>query len=357
MGLISRFRNLFRAKAHAILDKVENPEQQLDYLYEQLVEQKKLAARAIRDATADRNLIRNELDEQRSAMQKAHDSAKAYRARALKLEAEGADESQTGRYNEVAKRLLTEFLKRQKRVDELQSRLEKAEVSVNTLKEKLIDLEAKIEDIRSRKEQLKSEWRMAKAEERISGSLAGFENDFSDMDMTLGRIEEKIKRKKALAQASTEVLADQRMTSTDPLDIALAGSMDTEAALMELDKELQGELALPHAHVSYFFIGASGGGTWALSEAERDEVMKKLNTIDNKLSQLNEKGQLTPQIFDEVYPQLFAFIRAKGKLVGRDLTFEEAGDAYLKPELKLPPEDLEFEEALKVFKGEGLFNG
>lgn len=355
MGLISRFRNLFRSKANAILDKVENPEEQLDYLYEQLLEQKKLAARAIRDATADRNLIRNELDEQRSNMQRAHDSAKAYRAKALRLEQQDVAEDQIQRYNDGAKRYLAEFLKRQKRVEELDQRLEKANLSVNTLKEKRIDLETKIDDLRARKEQLKSEWRMAKAEERITGSLAGFESDFGDMDLTLGRIEEKIKRKKAIAEASTEVLAEQQLN--EAIDLSLPGSLEAEAALAQLDEDLKADPALPGSDTSYFFIAISGGGTWALDEAQRSTLLDKLNQVDNELSQLNEQRQLIPEKFDALYPQLFALIRAEGKLVGRDVTAEETGDAYLTPEIKLPPEDLEIEEAHYLFKGEGLLPG
>lgn len=355
MGLISRFTNVFRSKAHAVLDKVENPEEQLDYLYEKLSGQKKLAARAIRDATADRNLIRNELDEQRSEMQRAHDSAKAYRAKALKLEQEGADPAQVERYNAAAKRLLSDFLKRQKRVEELSERLDKANISVNTLKEKRIDLETKLEDLRSRKEQLKSEWRMAKAEERISGSLAGFESDFSDMDLTLGRIEEKVKRKKALAQASTEVLAEQQ--AQEAIDLPLTEEVDTDVALAQLDKELKAELALPGSDVEYYCVAISGGGTWALEASLKDDMLAKLNEVDNQLTQLNTEGTLTQSQFDEIYPQLFTVIRQKGKLVGRDLTVEDVGQAYHQPELTLPPEDLEFEEAQKLFEGEGLIPG
>ena len=356
MGLISRFTNLFRSKAHAVLDRVENPEEQLDYLYEKLTGQKKLAARAIRDATADRNLIRNELDEQRSEMQRAHDSAKAYRTKALKLEQEGADPIQIERYNDAAKRLLADFLKRQKQVEELGNRLEKANLSVNTLKEKQIDLETKLEDLRSRKEQLKSEWRMAKAEERISGSLAGFESGFSDMDLTLGRIEEKVKRKKALAQASTEVLAEQQAGAA--IDLPLLGGVDdTDVALAQLDKELKMDLALPASDTAYFCVAVSGGGTWALEESLRSDILEKLNAVDNQLTQLNESGDLTQSQFDDIYPQLFTLIRQKGKLVGRDLTAEDVGATYHNPEFNFPPEDLDFEEAQKLFEGEGLIPG
>ncbi len=352
MGLISRFRNVFRSKANAVLDKMEDPEEQLDYLYEQLLEQKKMAARAIRDATADRNLIRNELDEQRSEMQQDHDKAKVYRAKALKLDQEGAGEDQIAKYNDAAKQLLAGFLSHQKRVEELDERLVKANLSVNTLKEKQIDLDAKIEDLRSRKEQLKSEWRMAEAEERISSSLAGFESDFSDMDLTLGRIEGKIKHKKALAEASSEVMAEQQLSGSLP-DLELP-SLEAEAALAELDRELTGDPALPGTDTTYFCIAMSGGGTWAIEEQNREKVLEQLNKFDDEITQLNEKNQLTPEKFDEMYAGMFSLIRKQGRLVGRDLTAEDVGASYYQPEVKLPPEDLDFEEAQQVFQGEGL---
>jgi hypothetical protein len=262
---------------------------------------------------------------------------------------------QIERYNDGAKRMLTDYVKRQKRVEDLTDRLDKANMSVNTLKEKQIDLDAKIEDLRSRKDQLKSEWRMAKAEENISSSLAGFENDFSDMDFTLGRIEEKIKRKKALAEASTEVIAEQQLAS-DPLDLSLP-ELDAEAALAELDRELKGDPALPGSDISYFCISISGGGTWAIDEQERNAITTQLNDIDNELTQLNESGQLTSENFDPLFGEMYSLIRQKGKLVGRDLTVEDAGSAYPNPEIKLPPEDLEYDEAGQIFAGEGLFPG
>jgi len=351
MGLISRFRNVFRSKANAVLDKLEDPEEQLDYLYEQLLEQKKMAARAIRDATADRNLIRNELEEQQSEMQEDHDKAKVYRAKALKLEQEGAGEDQVAKYNDAAKQLLGGFLNHQKRAEELEDRLGKAKLSVNTLKEKQIDLDAKIEDLRSRKEQLKSEWRMAEAEERISSSLAGFESDFSDMDLTLGRIEGKIKHKKALAEASTEVLGEQGNSGLPDLELP---SLEAEAALAALDQELTGEPALTGSNASYFCIAISGGGTWAVEEQNREKMLEQLNKFDDEITQLNEKNQLTPEKFDEMYASMFALVRKQGRLVGRDLTADDVGNSYYQPEVKLPPEDLDFEEAQQVFQGDGL---
>lgn len=352
MGLISRFRNLFRAKASAILDKLEDPEEQLEYVYEQLLEQRKLALRAIRDATADRNLIRNELEEMKTAMQRAHESAKAYRAKALSLQNEGAGEDQVHRYNEAAKRFLEEYLQRQQQVETLESRLEKANLSVNALREKQIDLETKLENLRAKKQQLKTEWNLAKAEERITSSLAGIESDFSDMDLTMARIEEKIKRKKAQAEASAEMV-----TQTLPTAPPLPTAVDTEAALAALDRELGQEPALPSSSTVYFYIAISGGGTWALPQADREQIERQLNELDNELNDLNEKGQLTQEKFEELYPKLFAIIRQRGKLVGRDLPPEELDEAYLKPDFKLPPEDLEYEEALHLLKGEGLIPG
>ncbi len=353
MGLISRFRNLFRSKANAILDKLENPEEQLEYIYEQLMQQKKLAVRAIRDATADRNLIRNELEEQKNTMQKAHDTAKAYRAKAMQLQDDGAGEDQISRYNQAAKRNLEDYLKRQKAVQDLEGRLEKANISVNTLKEKQIDLETKLENLRTQKQQLKSEWRMAQTEERISSSIAGIENDFSDMDLTMARIEEKIKRKKAQAEASAEVVSEQQLAeSSDPI---LEAGLDADSALQELDREIRGEPAL--TNTDYFFIAVSGGGTWALPENQRVDIEAELNEIDNRLNALNEQDKLSQEAFNELYPKLFQLIRSRGKLVGRDLPSEELAADYLSPDIKLPPEDLEFEEAHNLFKGEGILPG
>lgn len=110
----------------------------------------------------------------------------------------------------------------------------------------------------------------------------------------------------------------------------------------------------------YFLIGVSGGGTWAFPNDNREEILEKINEPDNRISALNENGELTEEKFNEYYSKIFELIRSRGLLVGEDISIDdvlEEDDIFLKPDLMLPPEDLEYNEAVLLFKDEGLVPG
>ena len=111
---------------------------------------------------------------------------------------------------------------------------------------------------------------------------------------------------------------------------------------------------------TYLLISISGGGTWAFPAENREEILDRINEPDNKLASLNERGELTEENFKELYPQIFELIRSRGLLVGEDVEIDEVLDeeeVFPSPDLTLPPEDMDYEEAIVLFKGEGLVPG
>ncbi|MEA3324780.1 MAG: hypothetical protein U9Q37_06540 [Euryarchaeota archaeon] len=111
---------------------------------------------------------------------------------------------------------------------------------------------------------------------------------------------------------------------------------------------------------AYLLISISGGGTWAFPEENRGEILGRINEPDNKLASLNERGELTEENFNELYPQIFELIRSRGLLIGEDVEMDEVLDeeeVFPSPDLTLPPEDMDYEEAIILFKGEGLVPG
>ncbi len=111
---------------------------------------------------------------------------------------------------------------------------------------------------------------------------------------------------------------------------------------------------------AYLLISISGGGTWAFPDENREEILGRINEPDNKLASLNERGELTEENFSELYPQIFELIRSRGLLIGEDIGMDEVLDeeeVFPSPDLTLPPEDMDYEEAIVLFKGEGLVPG
>lgn len=111
---------------------------------------------------------------------------------------------------------------------------------------------------------------------------------------------------------------------------------------------------------TYLLISISGGGTWAFPDENREEILDRINEPDNKLASLNERGELTEENFKELYPQIFELIRSRGLLIGEDVEMDEVLDeeeVFPSPDLTLPPEDMDYDEAIILFKGEGLVPG
>ncbi len=90
----------------------------------------------------------------------------------------------------------------------LKKKLEQADRRLEVLKEKRQALIKKMEKMGPRVEELRSEWKATKAENKIAETLYGLEGDFGDLDSTLNRIEEKIKKRKALADASANMMEE-----------------------------------------------------------------------------------------------------------------------------------------------------
>ncbi|VUT24794.1 MAG: hypothetical protein MASP_00698 [Candidatus Methanolliviera sp. GoM_asphalt] len=110
----------------------------------------------------------------------------------------------------------------------------------------------------------------------------------------------------------------------------------------------------------YFLIGISGGGTWAFLDEKKEEILDGINEPDNELAALNDTKSLTEEKFNELYPKIFEMIRSRGLLVGEEIEIDRVlneDEVFPKPDMILPPEDLDYKEAILLFKGEGLVPG
>ncbi len=78
-----------------------------------------------------------------------------------------------------------------------------------------------------------------------------------------------------------------------------------------------------------------------------DDQASKLNELDNAVVDAVKAGN--EDGFRDVFGQMIALVRDKGKAVDDDLI--EASDVII------PPSDLSFEEAAEEFSGDGLIPG
>jgi|GEM_PF-587938 len=366
MGFLDRFKRVIKAKLNRGLDRLEDPAEQLDYAYEELKGEQQKIDKAIRDVTADKKLIEENLEEHREAKEEAHRKAKRYRRNALSLEEKLESvpdpdrreklRSEMEKYNEGARKALKKKGEHEEKIESLEKKLEKTRRWVESIKEKRLNVKAKLERVQMEKESLKSEWRMAQAESRIESALSGLGDEVGDVDLTISRAKDKIKRKRALASASREVAEEDLVEGSSEESIP---ELEESTVLLEEEElaQLDREIKERKEGGPFLLVSVSGGGTWALSDERGTDFRRKVDDVDEEISDLYERGELDEDKFDRLYGEIFDTLREEGLLVGEDIGMEEVteGEELLpEPEVELPPRDLEFEEARKILQGQDL---
>lgn len=245
MGLFNRFSNVAKAKTSKVIERFEDPDEQLDYAYEKLVEEKKKVDVAVRDSIAAKNLKKRELNEAQKKAVSVHNSALDYRKRALALEEKLPEldggklekaEMQVEQLNSAATQLLEEENRARERSQMLQQSVADMEKKVRMLKDKQVDLTAKIQRFADKRTDLKSDYAMAKASKRVNDALSGIDGEISDVDLTVQRMTEKIRLEEAKAEASAEL-----GTAAGTADLGLSEierELKTSDSLSALDDEL-----------------------------------------------------------------------------------------------------------------------
>jgi len=246
MGLIDRFSNVAKAKVSKVIERFEDPAEQLDYAYEKLREEKKRVDVAVRDSIAAKNLKKRELNEAQKKVGSVHNKALEYRKRALaleeklpELEGEKSEkaEMQVEQLNGAATQLVEEENRTKERIPLLQQSVAEMEKKVRMLKDKQVDLTAKIQRFADKRADLKSDYAMAKASKRVNEALSGIDGEVSDVDLTVQRMTEKIRMEEARAEASAEL-----GTATGTADMGISEiekELKVSESLSSLDEELK----------------------------------------------------------------------------------------------------------------------
>ena len=246
MGLIDRFSNVAKAKASKLIERFEDPAEQVDYAYEKLLEEKKRVDLAVRDSIAAKNLKKRELNEAQKKVASVHNKALGYRKRALALESKIDDlegekrdrgEMQIEELNNTATQLLEEENRTKERIPPLQQSVSPMEKKVRTLKDKQIDLSAKIQRFADKRADLKADYAMAKASTRVNDAISGIDGEISDTDLTMQRMAEKVKMEEARAEASAELVTGVEISDMNMSDIEK--ELNIEQAISSLDEEIK----------------------------------------------------------------------------------------------------------------------
>ena len=228
-GLMGRATLIIKAKFSKFLDRKENPNETLDYSYEEQLRQLQNVKRGVADVTT----AKKRLELQYTSMQQQVE----------KLDGQARSALQAGR-EDLAREALARKAAVQAQLDGIMQQGQQLEAQ----QQKLIDgqktLQAKIEAFRTQKEVIKAQYSAAEAQVRIGEAASGIGEQMADVGLAIERAKDKTEQMTARASAIDELTASGALedytASGDDIDKQLAQisqgtQVDDELAKMKAE--------------------------------------------------------------------------------------------------------------------------
>lgn len=227
MGLMSRVSNLFRAKTNTVLDKLEKPEEMLDYSFEK---QRELLNRLRRDV-AEVVTAKKRLEMQKAKLVANTNTLDDQARRALDSNREDLARLALERKNAI----LQQVASMDNQINDIQMQQQKLEETERRLS-------SKIEEFKTRKEVIKAQYSSAEAQVRIKESVTGISEEMSDVGVSLNRAEEKAQKMQAKAQALDEMIDSGILTDYTTSSGSGGGEIEAELDKVTLKSSVDDEL-------------------------------------------------------------------------------------------------------------------
>jgi phage shock protein A len=223
-GLMARTSEITKAKFSKLLDHAENPEETLDYAYEQQLQQLQNVKRGIADVTTAKNRLQLEESSTQQQIAKLDDQAKQALA--------------AGR-EDLAREALTRKAAIQAQLDGIAQQ----ETQLADQQEKLIAaeqaLQTKVESFRSQKEVIKAQYSAAEAQVKIGEAATGIGEHMADIGLAVQRAQDKTADMQARASAIDELTASGALA--DPM--AQGDDLDRQLSQISQGSQVDDELA------------------------------------------------------------------------------------------------------------------
>src|SRR5215831_18349695 len=189
-GLWARFKLIFQAKASKALDRAENPNETLDYSYEQQLQQLQNVKRGIADVTT----AKKRLEIQYTSMQQQVDKLDGQARQALAANRE-----------DLARQALARKAAVQGQLDGIMQQGQQLEAQQQKLIEGEKTLQTKVESFRTQKEVIKAQYSAAEAQVRIGEAATGLGEQMADVGLAIQRAKDKTEQMQARANAIDEL--------------------------------------------------------------------------------------------------------------------------------------------------------
>jgi phage shock protein A len=230
-GLMSRASLIVKAKFSRLLNRAENPNETLDYSYEQMQTQLQNVKRGVADVVTAKKRL--ELQTQKLEQN------------VVKLETQ-ARQALAANRDDLARQALERKAAAQQQLQGLDTQVKELEAQQEKLVAGQQTLEARIEGFRSTKEVLKAQYSAAEAQVKIGEAATGIGRGMQDTGMAIQRAKEKTEELQARASAIDE------LTSTGALEDFTAGDqtqLDRELAQLSSTSQVDQDMARLKAEV------------------------------------------------------------------------------------------------------------
>ena len=234
MSLFQRAHDIVSAKANKALDSAENPNEMLDYSYEQMIDQITRLRQALVDIATSRKRI--ELQEQQLRHTVAHLQDQAQSALGQGKE-------------DLAREALSRKAAAQQQIDGMGSQHQELTEQEQKLEQTLSELQQRVDIFRSQKEVMKAQYTAAQASAAVNAEAAGISSDFCDTGEALARAQDKIATMQARAGALDELLQSGVLEDVGgDADDDIQKELDEAGAAADVDRQLaalKAQLAAP----------------------------------------------------------------------------------------------------------------
>jgi phage shock protein A len=223
MSLFQRAHDIVAAKANKALDAAENPNEMLDYSYEQMLDHITQVRRALVDITASKKQLELQEQQLQHSIDHLNDQAKAALAQ--------------GR-EDLAREALSRKATAQQQIDEMKPQEQQLNDEEQKMEQTLSTLQQRVNDFRSKKEVMKAQYTAASAMTSVNEEAAGISKSFSDSGAALQRAQDKIANMQARASATDELLQSGVLEDVGGDTDDIQKELDQASANANVDSEL-----------------------------------------------------------------------------------------------------------------------
>ena len=223
MSLFSRAHDILAAKANKALDSVENPNELLDYSYEQMLDYITRVRQALVEIAAERKRLELQEPQLRQTIARLGDQAKAALGQ--------------GR-EDLAREALSRQAAAQQQLDGMEAQHQELADQEQKLQQNLAQLQQQVNHFRSQKEVMKADYAVAQA------------GDYGGTGDALLRAQDKIATMQARAGAMDELLQSGVLEDVGGHTADIQEELDEAARAADVDSQLaalKAQLAAPAA--------------------------------------------------------------------------------------------------------------